>query len=70
MQVMRQIIVPVTGPTGEQQQFKTRCWKVLYRDPTCVISFICVISKNKLHLAVGALCFNIRSYFSYNKDKA
>lgn len=32
-QVMRQIIVPVTAPTGEQQHFKTRCWRVLYRDP-------------------------------------
>lgn len=33
LQVMRQIIVPVVASSGEQQQFKTRCWKVLYRDP-------------------------------------
>ncbi len=30
---MRQIIVPVVSESGAEQRFKTRCWKVLYRDP-------------------------------------
>ena len=32
-QVMRQIVVPVVNSSGVKQYFKTRCWKVLYRDP-------------------------------------
>ena len=30
---MRQIVVPVVNASGEKEYFKTRCWKVLYKDP-------------------------------------
>jgi hypothetical protein len=57
-QVMRQIIVPVVSESGAEQRFKTRCWKVLYRDPM----------GGKLGSEVGTTELDVETWVNDNLD--